>query len=493
MSKKKNIEQYEIGVNSYLTIFHQSPISTQIFNLDGYTIMANKAWEELWGAKKEEIINKYNILKDQQLTETGIMPFVKRAYKGEVVQTPAIKYIPEKTMPNVPSVDYRWVSAIMYPIKDTKGKVTNLVIQHQDITDLKNSEEKIKISEERLRLALNAGDIGVWDWDIENNLLTWTDQVYKIHRVSKANFKPTVKNLLDLIYKEDREVVKEAIDQSLNNRTPYEINFRINTKDGQIRWVSTRAVVFCDSHGKPTRMLGATSDVTKQKQLEQEKNDFLSMASHELKTPITSLKLFIDLLCREASKSDSEKIVTYAKRIQDQANRLMELTNDLLDVSKVETGKLLLKKVIFNLNDFIKDIVADLQPTATKHKVIIKDIPNIKIFADRYRIYQVLVNLITNAIKYSEDGKIIISAIKKEKEVIISVQDFGLGIPKHQQNKIFERLYQAKDSGQSKTYPGLGLGLYISKEIILRHGGRIWVESKKGKGSTFFFSLPLER
>lgn len=396
-------------------------------------------------------------------------------------------------MPNVPSVDYRWVSAIMYPIKDTKGKVTNLVIQHQDITDLKNSEEKIKISEERLRLALNAGDIGVWDWDIENNLLTWTDQVYKIHRVSKANFKPTVKNLLDLIYKEDREVVKEAIDQSLNNRTPYEINFRINTKDGQIRWVSTRAVVFCDSHGKPTRMLGATSDVTKQKQLEQEKNDFLSMASHELKTPITSLKLFIDLLCREASKSDSEKIVTYAKRIQDQANRLMELTNDLLDVSKVETGKLLLKKVIFNLNDFIKDIVADLQPTATKHKVIIKDIPNIKIFADRYRIYQVLVNLITNAIKYSEDGKIIISAIKKEKEVIISVQDFGLGIPKHQQNKIFERLYQAKDSGQSKTYPGLGLGLYISKEIILRHGGRIWVESKKGKGSTFFFSLPLER
>lgn len=240
-------------------------------------------------------------------------------------------------------------------------------------------------------------------------------------------------------------------------------------------------------------MLGATSDVTKQKQLEQEKNDFLSMASHELKTPITSLKLFIDLLCREASKSDSEKIVTYAKRIQDQANRLMELTNDLLDVSKIETGKLLLKKVIFNLNDFIKDIVADLQPTATKHKVIIKDIPNIKIFADRYRIYQVLVNLITNAIKYSEDGKIIISAIKKEKEVIISVQDFGLGIPKHQQNKIFERLYQAKDSGQSKTYPGLGLGLYISKEIILRHGGRIWVESKKGKGSTFFFSLPLER
>lgn len=396
-------------------------------------------------------------------------------------------------MPNVPSVDYRWVSAIMYPIKDTKGKVTNLVIQHQDITDLKNSEEKIKISEERLRLALNAGDIGVWDWDIENNLLTWTDQVYKIHRVSKANFKPTVKNLLDLIYKEDREVVKEAIDQSLNNRTPYEINFRINTKDGQIRWVSTRAVVFCDSHGKPTRMLGATSDVTKQKQLEQEKNDFLSMASHELKTPITSLKLFIDLLCREASKSDSEKIVTYAKRIQDQANRLMELTNDLLDVSKIETGKLLLKKVIFNLNDFIKDIVADLQPTATKHKIIIKDIPNIKIFADRYRIYQVLVNLITNAIKYSEDGKIIISAIKKEKEVIISVQDFGLGIPKHQQNKIFERLYQAKDSGQSKTYPGLGLGLYISKEIILRHGGRIWVESKKGKGSTFFFSLPLER
>lgn len=586
----------------FKTIFDQSPVSTQIFTLDGETFLVNKSWETLWNVKFSEL-KFYNILKDTQLVESGVMPYIKRGFKGETVTIPATRY----------AVPYRWLSARMYPIKNENGKIEFIVIQHEDITEVldaekekhtfvsiiessddaiisktldgiihswnksaeslfgykaeeiigkhittiippslrheeteiisklkrgirihhyqtvrlgkyknlipvslsispvkdrnghiigaskiarditkqKNAERALRENEERLRLALDAGKIGVWDWNVEHNTLIWTDNVYLIHGVTKK-FKVTVENFIDLIHPEDKQKVGQAIDKTLKKGVKFNIDFRIVTPKKQVRWVTTRAIVLYNDNDQPSRLLGATSDITERKQMEQDKSDFLSMASHELKTPITSMKMFVELLHKSLSDKKLEKPLYLASRIKDQTNKLKELVNNLLDVSRVETGKLQLNKESFDIVTLVQETTEGLQGSM-KNKIVIKNQDPIFVLADKYRMYQVLVNLITNASKYSAaDQEIIVSIFKKGQTAVVSVQDFGIGISHDNHEKIFDRLYQVADPAE-KTFPGLGLGLFISKEIVKRHKGKIWVESKKGEGSTFSFSLPLHK
>lgn len=247
---------------------------------------------------------------------------------------------------------------------------------------------------------------------------------------------------------------------------------------------------------KKRQIIGAVSsvmDITQEKSLEKRKNDFVNMTSHELKTPITSMKLYVDSLYKRIQQSRDERGLKMITGIKNQTERLQELVNDLLDVTRIQTGKLHFNREEFKLEELLSETVEMLQDTTQKHQILIKGKSNYKVYGDRFRIYQVITNLITNAIKYSPEGKEIIVRVKKEaQKVVISVQDFGIGISKSQQKKVFERLYQVNDSTE-KTYPGLGMGLFISKEIVKRHKGSIWVEGEEGKGSTFYFTLPLKK
>ena len=233
-------------------------------------------------------------------------------------------------------------------------------------------------------------------------------------------------------------------------------------------------------------------DVTAEKEQEKRKDDFINMASHELKTPVTSMKLYLELLERRLEKKqDTTSLATLAK-IQHQTSKLQELIGDLLDVSRIQTGKLLFKKEKFNLTTAVQETIEMLEDMSKGRHIIFSTKKKYPVLADRFRIYQVLTNLITNAIKYSpDDSKILIKISQPSSDLQVSVQDFGIGIAKDQLKKVFGRLYQVSDPTE-KTFPGLGMGLYISKEIITRHKGKIWVESEKGKGSTFFFTLPQD-
>lgn len=246
-------------------------------------------------------------------------------------------------------------------------------------------------------------------------------------------------------------------------------------------------------HNKKGELIAAASiisDITDQKVLEKRKDDFINMASHELKTPLTSMILYLSSLQKRVKTNQDKSLVNTVKRIQNQTENLKELVDDLLDVSRLNTGKLRYNHEKFEINKLISEIVIGLQETTAQKIIFTKNKP-IEVFADRFRITQVLTNLISNAIKYSsQQGKINIKSEKKGKEVIVSVKDSGIGINKSELSKIFDRLYQVTDDHE-KTFPGLGMGLYISKEIISKHHGKIWVESEKGIGSTFFFSLPV--
>jgi signal transduction histidine kinase len=233
--------------------------------------------------------------------------------------------------------------------------------------------------------------------------------------------------------------------------------------------------------------------VSRQQRLfEQRKDEFIRMASHELKTPLTSLKIYLQLLSRSLHPT-TKKTITHLNKIDDQVNKLTELTEDLLDLSKIQVDRLELRKRTFPINELLRETKDTLQMTTTKHKITLNNRSRSKIFADRERISQVIVNLITNAIKYSpKGGKIIIKSGSDGENLIVSVQDFGIGIATKFHDRLFDA-FSRIDDVVKKGYPGFGIGLYISSEIVKKHNGKIWVKSKKGKGSTFLFSLPLAK
>jgi two-component system CheB/CheR fusion protein len=222
-------------------------------------------------------------------------------------------------------------------------------------------------------------------------------------------------------------------------------------------------------------------------QLVRQKDEFLSIASHELKTPITSMKAFLQVL--ERMNLPNEQAASFVVKAAKQANRLSALVTDLLDVSSLQAGKMKFYFETFRLRDMLADVIEQYQQSE-HHHIILDGNPDIEISGDRNRLEQVLSNLISNAIKYSPDAdKVIVDATIVADELKITVTDFGIGIPPAKMPYVFERFFRVEES--SMSFSGLGLGLYISAEIVKRHGGKIGLEKNGEQGTIFWFTLPL--
>lgn len=279
---------------------------------------------------------------------------------------------------------------------------------------------------------------------------------------------------------------KEGFMDKLTAREFYHISQTIGTYCDVL--VSKIAIEYQTQYQKRIQ-----SDLVIRKKLEQQKDEFIGMVSHELKTPITSLKAYTQILQSRFVKMGDEKSATLLMKMDAQLHKLNTLIADLLDVNKMDTGKLQLQAGWFDFNELVSEIVEQMQFTTEKQTIQKELSKTITVYADRDRIGQVLVNLISNAVKYAPlASEIIVKTTSDTKQVTVSVQDFGMGIAKENQERLFERFFRVEGEKQN-TYPGMGLGLYISKEIITRQGGRIWADSTLGKGSTFSFSLPIEQ
>ncbi len=224
----------------------------------------------------------------------------------------------------------------------------------------------------------------------------------------------------------------------------------------------------------------------------QVRDDFISIASHELRTPVTSLKLYVQVLQKQLARLGEENVVQSLTKMDAQLNKLTLLIKDLLNVSRIELGRLDFQQELFDLNELVKETVEQIRPTTGKHGIRVEGQVAQPAWGDKDRIGQVLTNLLTNAIKYSpQTDRIIVRLTSTQDAAMVSVQDFGIGIEQEHISAIFDRFYRVNDPDE-KTYPGLGIGLYISYEIIKRHGGTLSVESKKGHGSVFSFTLPYK-
>lgn len=264
------------------------------------------------------------------------------------------------------------------------------------------------------------------------------------------------------------------------------------TKDGRRIPVSLSFAPLFDSEGRVTGTSVIARDITERKQAEKRKNEFLSMASHELKTPLTSLKGYTEILQAELAEKGHKDIHEFMSKMDAQIDKMSHLVDDLLNLSRVETGELQIKPEMFDLTRLITDVVHEMCITNTACKIHFTKGEACFIEADRGRIGQVILNLLTNAVKYSHPGSDI--AVRLEQtpyEVSVHVEDKGIGIAERDQERIFEKFYRIGEK-EHENYPGMGMGLYIASEIVKKHGGKMGVQSTLGKGSTFWFTLPLK-
>ena len=253
------------------------------------------------------------------------------------------------------------------------------------------------------------------------------------------------------------------------------------------RWSLAKSRPVFDEQGKIAMVITIIHDITERVLVERRKDEFISMTSHELKTPITSLKGFTNVLQRRLAKQGDEQGQHYLARMDAQLNKLSKLISDLLDTSRVQTGKLALQVERFDLDALIHETVENVQAATTTHQFLIEGKTDAHVLGDKDRLGQVFINLFTNAVKYSPQAdKVLVRLSREQEQAIVRVQDFGIGIDEVHHQKIFERFYQVTDP-EERTYPGLGIGLYIVK----RHHGRIRVQSRKGEGATFSVILPL--
>ncbi len=267
-----------------------------------------------------------------------------------------------------------------------------------------------------------------------------------------------------------------------------ELRFK-RKSDGMYRWHISQIIPMKNKKGEITQWLASATDIHEQKTKEQKKDEFISIASHEMKTPLTTAKAYLQLLELSLEK-DNEKANLYTKKAILSVDRLKDLISELLDVSQIQHGKLNYNFSGFNFNEMIEDALEGARYNSSKHKIIkTGEIPE-PINGDKERLQQVIINLLSNAVKYSPDTEnIFINTVLEDGEIKVSVKDNGIGIAKNNLEKIFERYYRIE--GQEVLYQGLGIGLFISMEIIQRHHGKLWAESEPAKGSTFYFTLPL--
>jgi len=390
---------------------------------------------------------------------------------------------------------YRWHLTRFSPHRDEKGEIVVWVGTSTDIHEQKIAQQTLQLSESHFKALTFHNSLPIWQMDASGKIIfvnvawrTWSGI-----SIEQANAGDPVTR----IHPEDKERVTAEFRRLFDKRLPMELKFRYkNDEKDEYRWILDNAhpVFNPDFEG----YIGTMTDIHEQEmarltiqQLVKKKDDFLAIASHELKTPITSMKASLQILDKinsgKYNPANSSSIINIANK---QVDKLMAIVSDLLDVSKIQAGKMQLNKTSYSFDESLKECVAEMLLQTSTHEILVECTTPVMITADKLRIEQVIINLISNAIKYSP-GKTAIS-IKSEMlkdELKCTVTDYGIGISAEQQPFIFDRFYRVDDS--SSAFPGLGLGLYISSEIIKKHNGKMGLNSEAGKGSAFWFTLPL--
>ena len=393
------------------------------------------------------------------------------------------------------------------PVKNESGDIIGTLSSGEDITVRKKVEKKLRESENRFRLAGQVAYDLIYEWHVENDSLIWFGDIDKMLGYNHGEIAENINAWLKLIHKDDVNQIEDAVDIHRTSNKPIKYTYRIRMNNGEWRYWDDRALPLMNDMGMPYKWIGVCTDITDRKNAEEElilakeqaeaaneaKTLFLANMSHEIRTPINAMIGFSNILKDQQVGTLNNIQIEYLDNIIDSSNRLLFLINDILDLARIEARKIEMSNHVFDFEKSLKNIKNTYSILSNKKNLTFKaiyssDIPKYLV-GDEYRIEQILKNLINNAIKFTESGTIALYVkMKTKNELLFEIKDTGIGIPQDKIEGLFDKFYQI-DSSYTKKYAGAGLGLAISKELVELMGGKLWVESELGKGSSFYFAL----
>jgi PAS domain S-box-containing protein len=474
-------------------IYNSAPMGLCVLDCDLRYLRINKSMAEMNGFSPQEHIGKSIHEMVPDLSQQG------EAIAKEIFQTgKAVSMEMNGTTAAQDGAVRTWIEG-WYPIKDSSHQIVGINVAALEITDIKRANEALKKSEEKLRLTIEGAGVIMWFWNIENDRVECRGH-YK-HILGPGPIPDMGYNeLLSFVHPDDLEKVETAFQKTLQYGEDFKVETRTIWKDKSVHWFSIMGRVVYDLQGKPQEMIGIALDITNNKivQLElqetlrklkrsnAELEQFAYVASHDLKEPLRMVTSYLQLLEKKDRDNLDERSRGYLRFAVDGAKRMNDLIDDLLAYSRVGTNTM--KMAPTDMNEIVDIVLGDLKSVIDENGADIAHDELPTIMADRTQMVQLFLNLVGNAIKFRglAPPRVRVSAEVRGTEWVFSVQDNGIGIPKDQQDRLFQ-MFQRLHTREE--YPGTGIGLAICKKIVERHGGNIWVESERGEGATFSFSM----
>ncbi|MBU2585300.1 MAG: PAS domain-containing protein [Bacteroidetes bacterium] len=389
-------------------------------------------------------------------------------------------------------------------------KKNSMALFFRDITEQKKLELRIQKSEERFKLASQSTHDSIWDRDLLTNKIWWSANMNKIFDLDIGNTETDIKKWYELIHPEDLHRVEVGIKEAINGGKEYwSDEYRLLMGDGNYAYALDRGYIIRDKYRKPIRMVGSILDYTEKVRHEQDliaakekaeeanrlKSGFISAMSHEIRTPLNIILGYNDLINEMYCDPANEEIQAYFNSITNNGNRLIDTITKILDISRIEAGEFPITLQPIPIKEIIDRTYYSMKILAEKKKLRLVFNPpaeNISVLADPYCLENSLINLLNNAIKYSEKGKIEISLKKENKFAVCKIKDEGIGMSEDYQKHLFQTFSQEK-VGINRPYEGVGLGLALTKKYCERMQAGIEIQSKQGSGTTVTLKLPLAK
>jgi len=485
-------------INKLSAVVEQSANSVIITNTRGEIEYINSMFTKLTGYTFDEVLGKNpRIVKSGQTPDSIYRTLWKTISKGKVWSG--------ELMNKSKNGKHFWINSTITPLKDSKGNITHYVGINLDITERIKDHQKMDDLSNRLQMAIKAANFGVWDINLDSMEIYWDEKMYEIYELGTKN-KDKFKYFKSVVNQDDLKEYTKKVSNGFRKDELIEMELRICPNNHK-KYIKN-LLMFIPASGNQNfnRLIGITYEITKQKLFEQElinerkkaeendnlKSAFLANMSHEIRTPLNGIIGFTEILQDTEAAYTPEETKSFLKIVEKNGQILLHLVNDIIDLSKIETGQLQINSEDIDVQ---KSILSTLdifsQQAEQKGLLLLIDFPqhSITLNTDSSRIEQIFINLIGNAIKFTDTGYIKIGSIDKDEQVLFFVEDTGCGINKKMHHIIFERFSQGKPI-RDQLLGGTGLGLAITRGLVELLGGKIWIESEENKGSTFFFTIP---